>query len=250
MNKSRIILYGFFGLSIIAKILDSIAHFLTGEFNYDMIGYAIYSLCIILAIVFAMIEEKYLAAVFISILKVSIIIAGPLLGQFFETITLNPLQVFNGILGIFLLFLGFFLVFDFFRTHHYRTEAPSFIGILGPFSVLLFFSIFWNYEMGVLVALTEIIALILVAHVSEDLLWVGAFIVVPFNFIQNIASPDVMTFERIMYWSLGSVILIWALISLVMNIRHFIHEQQAYKRQVEELHLRLRERREKRQETQ
>lgn len=247
MNKSRMILYSFLGLSIIVKILDSVAHFLTGEFNFDMIGYAIYSLCIIFALVFAMIEEKYLAAVFISILKVSIIVAGPLLGEFFETITLNPLQVVNGVLGIVLLFVGFFLVFDFFRTHHYRTEAPSFVGILGPFSVLLFFSIFEHYEMGVLVALTEIIALILVAHVSEDLLWVGSFIVVPFNFIQNLTSDEVLSFERIMYWGIGSIILILALMSLVFNIKHFIHEQKEYKRQIEELHLRLKERRQQRQ---
>ena len=238
------ILYGFLGMSIIVKILDSVAHFLQGNFDFNMIGYAIYSFCIILALIFAMIEEKYLAAVFISILKVGIMVAGPLLGQLFEPITLSVFEVVNGSLAIVLLFVGFFLVFDFFRTHHYRTEAPSFIGILGPFSVLMFFSIFEHYEMGVLVALTEIIALILVAHVSEDLLWVGAFIVVPFNFIQNLTSDEVMSFERIMYWSLGSIILILALISLVVNIRHFIHEQKEYRRQVEELHLRLRERRE------
>lgn len=244
MNKSKMILYGFLALSIAVKIMDSISHFLKGEFDFNMIGYAIYSLCIVLALVFAMIEEKFLAAVFISILKVAIIGAGPLLSELFTEITLSPFEIFNGILAIVLLFVGFFLVYDFFRMHHYRTSAPTFIEILGPFSVLLFFSIFENYEYGVLIALTEIIALILVAHVSEDLLWVGAFVGVPFGLIQTLSTGGEFNFESIMYYSLGIIILVLASISLAINVKHFIHEQREYKREIEELHLKLKEKRE------
>lgn len=245
MNKSRIILYTFFGLSITVKVLDSLAHFFTGTFNYEMIGYALYSLCVILALVFAMIDEKYLVMVFISILKIGVVVGGPLLSQFFAPITMSPFAIFNGVLAIITLLIGFFLVYDFFRTHHYNTEAPAFIAILGPFTVLIFFAIFHDYEMGVLVALTEIIALILVAHVSEDLLWVGAFVVVPFNFIQAVAD-DAVTFKMIMYVVIGGIILLVALASLTVNIKHFIHEQKEYRRKIEELHERLQENRKKR----
>lgn len=245
MNKSKIILYTFFGLSIIVKVLDSLAHFFTGTFNYEMIGYALYSLCIILALVFAMIAGKYLVMVFISILKIGVVVGGPLLGQLFVPITLSLFAITNGILAVITLLIGFFLVYDFFRMHHYNTEAPTFVAILGPFTVLLFFSIFHDYEMGVLVALTEIIALILVAHVSEDLLWVGAFIVVPFNFMQAVVD-NAVTFKMKMYVIIGSIILIAAIASLIVNIKHFIYEQKEYRRRIEELHERLEEKRKRR----
>lgn len=43
----------------------------------------------------------------------------------------------------------------------------------------------------------------------------------------------------IMYVVIGSIILIAAIASLTVNIKHFIHEQKEYRRKIEELHEKL-----------
>lgn len=210
------------------KLFDTITHF---EMSFHFVVFLVYTLIVILAIYYSVKERKYLAGVSIVLLKILI----PITETFLEGIysgNLGALVIIKGILGLVLFCYSFYFVYYLFKTKEYKFVPPLLNQIIWPFLVFVYYAIFEAYGEGYLVASGELIALILFAHLSEKLLWLAAFIIIPFDLIDDIISNTQFAVSNYFKYALGLVMLILAAKGTIASFLHFKKD----KRETEAIH--------------
>lgn len=237
MKKKNLLLVLIFVLLTIASIVyDFVLGLDLKYFDFTQAKGIVVSLAIIIAIIFALIEKNYLAAIVISLVKIVVGFADKFLIRVAGIVAAGKINFSDasiqiGLLNTLLIIFAAFLIYKLLKEKQFQFEAPSFKTIIWPFIVLLFYAIFKNSADGFKIALVELLALILVAHVSESLLRISAFLFVPFDLLSNlVSSPGTITTSLIIEWSIGGVILIAAIIRLVINLRHWLHQEPPLKK--------------------
>ncbi len=200
------------------------------SFDFQTAETIIVILCISLAILFALVEKNYLAALVISLLKITISFANGFLinltaiiesGNFNFT-TLGYVAVLNTIL----LLLAIFTMFSLIKHKQYKVNRPKFKFFIWPFVVLFFYTIYRNPQDGFMFGLVELLALVLAANVSERLLWIGAMVFVPLKFVEMILDKATFQTGTIIELAIGGAIFIIAIGEFIYNIIHFLGEKE------------------------
>ncbi|MFA5692129.1 MAG: hypothetical protein WC907_00810 [Acholeplasmataceae bacterium] len=226
MSKTNNHLFKTFITSVfLIQIIDLIIEIFNNSFNLIEISSFFTLVLILLAIVIALIQKNYFVALIVSLVKVVLSLIDKDLSILIniQSNFFLDLVFYTALLSIFILALGVYLIHIFLKNKSYITESPELQNLIWPFIVLLFYSIFDSMDHGIIIAITELIALIFVAHISESLLWISAFIYIPFNLINGIINDIQLTRIVMAEWVLGFIILGFAIYSLIENIKHLKH---------------------------
>lgn len=229
MRKFNIFLvFLFVLLSIATVVYDYTLSFDFETFDFVSASGIVATVCILLAIIFAMIEKNYLAAIVISFIKITIGFST----RFFTrvpgfiasgNINFNDKNLYIGMASVVLMFLFVYLVYVILRDEAYTVESPSFKFIIWPFVVFIYYAIYIDTQDCFYTALAELMALILMAHISEFLLMIGAFIFIPFQAVSiYVSNSTTFTTSTIIELSIGGAILIIAIISLIFSLKNWL----------------------------
>lgn len=208
-------------ITAIIIILNTFLNTISGPFDFHKLGDLVTTVFIILAIVAAIYEKNYFVAIVISMLKILLFISFVFLDnlKYIGSGTHFNFTFFLGLLATATFIFGICLLCAFMKSKMYKTEVPSLQSMLWPFVVLAFYVIFDSIEHGIVIALAELLALILATHLAENLLWVGAFIYIPFNLTQTLIDKTTSTVV-VVEWIVGFIILIFAITALIKNLNN------------------------------
>ncbi len=217
-------------LSVASLILKFILDVDFENFDFQTAETIIVTLCVSLAILFALIEKNYLAALAISLIKIIIDFANGFLANLTAIIESGNFNFttegYLAILNTGLLLLSVFAMFSLLKQRQFKTYLPKFKLFIWPFVVLLFYAVYVDSSLCFTVGLAELVALILAAHVSESLLWIGALIFIPLKLVELILDKAVFTTAIIIELSVGGVIFIMAIVFFIYSVIHCLGEKE------------------------
>ncbi len=200
------------------------------SFDFQTAETIIVILCVSLAILFALVEKNYIAALIISLLKITIPFANGLLVNLVTIIENGSFNFTNdgyiAILNTLLFLLAIYTMFSLIKNKQYQVPRPKFKFFIWPFVLMLFYEIYRNPQDGFIIGLAELLALIFAAHVSESLLWIGAMVFIPLNLMQMILDKATFTTSAIIELVIGGVIFIMAIVMFIYNIIHRLGEKE------------------------
>lgn len=231
MKKFNAFLTIIIAILSIASLVFSFINVVDFEsFDFQTAETIIVMLCITLAILFALVEKNYIAALAISLLKITIPFANGLLVNLVAIIENGSFNFTNegyiAILNTLLFLLAIYTMFSLIKNKQYQVDRPKFKFFIWPFVVMFFYTIYRNPQDGFMIGLAELLALLLAAHVSESLLWIGAMVFVPLNLVQMILDKATFTTPIIIELVIGGVIFIMAIVIFVYNIIHCLGEKE------------------------
>lgn len=222
-NKKKLFLV-ILVLSSLIEIINCIIHFDTFDFNY--IGNLLQSFVIVGALIFGVVEKKYLAVYMIIFIKILVPNGGTFINDFINSHDISTVDYIIGPLSIILFGLSFYHSYDLIKRHKFEYEKPKFREIIAPFLVFLFYAAFKTVDMGFQAAISELLVLLLVANIAENLLWVAAFIYIPFSLIQKLIDSNTFEFIHILEYTLGFMMLFFAVKNLISSLSHLKHEEE------------------------
>lgn len=201
------------------------------NFDFQTAEAIIVILCISLAILFALIERNYLAALVISLIKIVVTFANGLLVNLTSIIESGNF-VFNlseylAIANTVILLLSIFTMFSLIKQRQFYVDKPKFKFFIWPFIVMMFYSIYRSPDTGFIIGLTELIALILAAHVSESILFIGAMVFIPLDFTKMILDKAVFTTANIVELAVGGAIFIVAIVTFIYSLVNCLKDKES-----------------------
>ncbi len=201
------------------------------NFDFQTAEAIIVILCISLAILFALIERNYLAALVISLIKIVVTFANGLLVNLTSIIESGNF-VFNlseylAIANTVILLLSIFTMFSLIKQRQFHVDKPKFKLFIWPFIVMMFYSIYRSSDTGFIIGLTELIALILAAHVSESILFIGAMVFIPLDFTKMILDKAVFTTANIVELAVGGAIFIVAIVTFIYSLVNCLKDKES-----------------------
>lgn len=201
------------------------------NFDFQTAEAIIVMLCISLAILFALIERNYLAALVISLIKIVVTFANGLLVNLTSIIESGNF-VFNlseylAIANTVILLLSIFTMFSLIKQRQFHVDKPKFKFFIWPFIVMMFYSIYRSPDTGFIIGLTELIALILAAHVSESILFIGAMVFIPLDFTKMILDKAVFTTANIVELAVGGAIFIVAIVTFIYSLVNCLKDKES-----------------------
>ena len=221
MKKRNLLIFPLVVLPGIIKIIDLVVHF---ETSFAYVGYLLYSAIILAALAISFFQKSYLVGIIIVFTKFILPNLGVLVSSTVNPDTLTAVLIIKEIIAWILFSLAFFIIYSSLKNKDYRYEAPRLTTIVWPFVVFGFYAIFKSPQEGFLVAIAELLALLLGAHLIENFLWVSAFIFIPFEYLDFLSKKQFVLSQHLYFW-LGIVILGAAVYSLIKTIDHLRHKQ-------------------------
>ncbi|MGI6781618.1 MAG: hypothetical protein ACOX56_02120 [Acholeplasmataceae bacterium] len=222
-------------LSLVTISLSGVLYFVLNLINliqnqnnviWTNVGNLLYTILLVVALVYAVIEKRYLAGLVVTSLKITFPYGNKFLSSLFKNgqfLANNVGEVFNIIFAVLLVVSIIAIIFQASDTNFVGTkfELKSFVG---PLIVLAFLLVFSNYGNAVISSLAEIVSLLLMAVMTAEFLFLSVFIMIPFEFIQAAVDGVELTFNWYLYLVVGVILLGYGIYALVTHIQHAKHD--------------------------
>ena len=224
-------------LSIVTIGLSSILYFVYNLINliqsddtnlWINIGSLLYTILLIVALAYAIIEKRYLAGLIVTSLKITFPYGNKFLSPLFTAgqVKLNEVgEIFYFIFAIMLIISIVTLILQANNTPFVgqRYDLKSFVG---PLLVLIFLLVFSSYDTAIISSLAEVASLLLLAVMTAEFLFLSVFITVPFDFIQRVVNNDDILFVNILHLIVGLLLLAYGVYALITHIKHSHHHDE------------------------
>lgn len=205
----------------------------TGVFVVNGIGNLVYALLIFGALIFAVVERRLLVGIIVASLKITL----PYGSSFIRTALAGGSMDFGQagtIFGLlfFLLAIGLIVMLVFVAKETKFESTPfKWLSFLDPILVFAYLILFDSFSNALITSLAEVVASLLLAAMTAELLFISVFVRVPFAIIITIIESTgngpkpTITFGLVLEWVLGILLLAYGIYALIVHIRHSRHEK-------------------------
>lgn len=229
MKKNQILSLVTIGLSGILYFVYNLINLIESkDYNlWDNLGVLLYTILLVTALAYAIIERKLFAGLVVTMLKITL----PFGHRFLNPIVTTGKYDVSGAVGVFYVLFAILAIVSIValileaNETRFVSSKYEFKTFLGPLLVFIFLFLFNDPSVAIIAAMAEIISLLLMAVITEDFLFLSFFITVPFKFVQKrVNGVDVTAFE-VIYLVLGVELFIYGVYALITQIKHASHEE-------------------------
>jgi len=232
MKKNEILSIATIGLSSILYFVYNLINLIQSkEFNlWTNVGAAFYTILLVVALAYAVMEKKYLAGLAVTMLKITI----PYGTKFLNPLLTRGIVEFDVATDYFYLIFAILLVVSVValileaNNTQFVGSKYNFKTFLGPLLVLSFLLLFNRgkspAETAIISSLAEVISLLLLAVMTAEFLFISVFISVPFDFVQLVVNDEVQALDYV-YLVVGVGLLLYGVYALIAHIKHAQHEE-------------------------
>ena len=113
----------------------------------------------------------------------------------------------------------------------FESTPFKWLSFLDPILVFAYLILFDSFSNALITSLAEVVASLLLAAMTAELLFISVFVRVPFAIIITIIESNgngpkpTITFGLVLEWVLGILLLAYGIYALIVHIRHSRHEK-------------------------
>ena len=227
MKKGQVLSIVIIGLASLLSFIYSLINLIESGSStvWVSIGSLLYTILVAIALVYAIFENRCLEGLIIVSFK-SIF---PQTNLFFTEVLPGTVK-YDSLDGVFsilftLLAVGAIvaIILQLYEFESFRTKI-TLKNFAGPLIVLVYLLVFSSYSNAIISSMTEVFAILLLADLTAEFLFLSVFIAGPFNFIQLVANGNELKFFDYLYVIVSILLFGYGVYALINHWRHSKHE--------------------------